>query len=40
MLIKAEAFSADVAITSFADQLAGDFATAEIAQASLRSQGT
>jgi len=36
MLIKTAAVSADVAITSFADHLlAGDFATAAIAQASL-----
>jgi len=41
MLIRTAAVSADVAITSFADRLlAGDFATAAIAQASLWSQGT
>jgi len=41
MLIRTTAVSADVAITSFADRLlAGDFATAAIAQASLWSQGT
>ncbi len=41
MLIRTAAVSADVAVTSFADQLlAGEFATAAIAQASLWSVGT